>query len=472
MNDTGVQSLAQVKTLTEPFRFRKARDHQHKAREARQLYTRAVEAWTESGAVDDPEAAAAAEHFVSRDGEVTLVRDVQLDAMRSAVTTQKWHEGRARGQEARFERLALCGTRVVIARCNTCGGDGKPMPEACGVARLCARCSLQHARRRLARFARARARAYLEAERHGLLLRNRRDGYGRVGRGQYRDRMLTLTVPHYTCDQIAAEAARLDHEARTGKLRTGEVVGEKECRTLRARASAARDLLRAARGSDVRLRVAVLWAAWPYFRRELSEHFFIEGEDHVKVHRAFEWTPGNDGFGHPHFHCWMLSPFLAGDVVARLWTEAVRRVGGAAPRGGDGTCRVTIQEFKAWNAQAATELLKGSTKRQAITLSRLAKRKVVGDAARATSKRGPDSAFEYADGWTIAEVLDFSSPDVLADLYESLEGKRLSQATRGFFRETYVSSCPCCFAEGTREVRFEPRPPDVEDVPPATGPPI
>jgi hypothetical protein len=434
VNSTHAAILGQLETRTEDFRFGRAARHRSKAREARAEYAAAVDGWIArlAASMGVPLPRRRGRH----EGDAYLA--APLEGTREALSTQRWHDQRARGQEARFARLRLCGTRTRLARCGWCGEDGKPVPEGCGVSRLCARCSLQFAKRRRARFGRARARALLDSARAGVT-RKRRAG------GRYTEKMLTLTVPHVTIEQIERRSAELTARA----LRRGDgAPGPAEKRRLLARARAASELARRAQGSDVKLRIDLLWRAWPRFRRLLVAHLELRGE-HLwsRLHRAFEWTPGNDGAGHPHFHCWLWSPMIPWELVAIYWTAALLDEGAPLPTTTNGYYRTDLKVFRAFDGRAVSELLKGG-RREALTLSRLYQGK------------GPGTAFDYSDGWTIAEAIAADAlPGTVADLYEALEGKRLTQASRGFFEENEPARCPCCEGKGAFTVRFEHRPP-------------
>lgn len=503
MNSTHREILGQLESHTEAFRCDLADGHRSRAAAARRAYTAAADAWCASLAEEHgaraphPRAGAAAAEDLEdlaervaaakkrrplttgerlaaaveraarvhaecdakrgRKTDDTLLRAAAAlvpprraaepdgaELLRAAVGSQRWHDQRARGQEARFAKLAHCGARLRVARCGWCNEDGKQVPDGCGVGRLCGRCAILTAKRRRARFGRARGRVIVDAKRQGLTRQHRRGG-------RYTEKMLTLTVPHVTRDGLEARALVLAGEACSPAL------SHKERKRAAARAKAARSL---AELGTVKARVELLWRAWPRFRRALVEHLEIRGEHTwTKLHRAFEWTPGGDALGHPHFHLWMWCPYLDARGLAALWTEAILDAGGEVPRTSDGRARIQIQQFRTFDGNAAEELLKGG-KREAMTLSRL----YHGEAAtteRVTSGRahprgnGPESAFDYADGWTLADVFASSaSPETIAALYEVLEGKRLTQASAGFFGKDEPATCPCCTGRGQFRVRF------------------
>lgn len=380
-----------IESLTATFRRELAREHADVAREAWATYRRALDIWTDEVAE-------------GREGDTHEAFDAPtVEVLRDSANRAKWHTSRATGQLERFDRVRACGVRVVHAKCTMCGEETKPVPEGCGVRRVCDRCDLQGAQTRRARFGRARGRCVIQGHRYGLMRRYRAGG-------RYTEKMLTLTVPHI-------------------KLADCKVVPSlrgKDVRTM------SRD--------DVDARIRAAWLAWPRFMRKLNRHWRARWEHHVRYHRAFEWTPASDGIGHPHFHCYLWSPFVDRNLVREWWAEALREVGVPVRRTDEGTSKVIvdIRMLRGFDLRAARELIKGS-RRQALTLSRV----------EYTDGPGVD-AFAYADGWTIGDVVAFCSPDVVARLYMALEARRLTQASQGFFADDAPPECPCCGSERFR----------------------
>lgn len=398
--------------------------------------------------------------------------DELVTVMREALNARKWHAGRERGQRERFERVRACGSRVLIAHCSECnmgmGKDGsdRAIPEGCGVRRVCQRCDAFGARNRRARFGGARGRVFVDAHRFGLR-RKFREG------GRYTEKMLTLTIPHVALEDCSGE------------------VRERSSSTLQAR-------------------IEGVWLAWPKFWRRVMQHLKKRGERWITQHRAFEWTPSIDGTGHPHFHVYLFSPFIDVREIRRWWAAALRKVGvpvetractgckggkrfkrpcercsarGCRHRGcrscagrgwrvvrceecaGSGVadvCIVHLKMLREFDLKAVRELMKDQ--RGALKLSSVTLR-----------DDGPGvDAFSYADGWTLGDVEAFCSPDVRARLYCALEGKRLSQASRGFFLDDEPCVCGNCGSTRWRVV-FETAPIEGPSigfaVAPPTGPP-
>jgi hypothetical protein len=433
--------LRQLESLTFSFRSGKARAHDSRCAESRREYVRHVDAWiaalcgSELGGLAPRRAGDAWEpppshiHF---EGGITIAATT-WEAAEAArcVTTQKWHDERARGQRFRFKNLASCGVRARSVQCGVCGeGTRKePVPEGCGVARLCPRCALFMAKKRRARFGRARARCIAEAPRH--LFKNKRKG------GRYDERMLTVTLPHFTRDELVARVAELEAVIASDDDPHPSIV---------RRLKAARELLAKCKDTVV-CRVQALWDAWPRFVRAMVRMWkqnretvdgTKRGPVRPKMHRAAEWTLGHDGQGHPHYHVWIFSPFLDAQIVKAMWTEAVLDVGVPPPKTRDGLVIAHLKRIYNFDTKMAAELMKGANDRLALELSRV----------HYVDRDAGGVIFKYADGWTIHEVIDVGRPEVIASLYEALEGKRLTQASKGFFGEDAPPSCPHCLARG------------------------
>ena len=77
---------------------------------------------------------------------------------------------------------------------------------------------------------------------------------------------------------------------------------------------------------DVRARIELAFAALPFFIKSLNAHL-RERNEPVDWLRTFEWTLGGDGRGHPHFNFWMLGPFIEHAFLVEWWREALVRAG-------------------------------------------------------------------------------------------------------------------------------------------------
>ena len=405
MNGTHPQPLMQLESPTLAFRERIARKHKSKARAAHRAYTDEKKLWQAC--------LAGSANAIVPDEDI-------LARLRAGVSSERWHEGRSKGQLFRFRNLAGCGKRTMISRCQMCGVDGKPTPEGCGVTRLCPKCSIRKAKQRRARFGRSRHRVWLQSKASGALRKDRTGGC-------YSDKMLTLTIPHFLTQDLL--------EWRKKLYVAGEASTIKELNKI-LHCGDGREL-----GGVVKQRIAMLFEACPRFIRRLRRHWKELGEREWAYHRSFEWTPGKDGLGHPHFHFWLWCPFIDADLVSEMWTEALLEVGAPPPQTASGFYRADIRSFRdVGGHELSAEILKGGERRRALEYSRL--------------YHGPSSAFEYASGWTVADVLD-QAPDVVASIYEALEGRRLVQASRGFFERDAKCKCRACLSPEPKLVRFE-----------------
>jgi hypothetical protein len=343
-----------------------------------------------------------------------------VEALHEDVNAIKWRQGRMRGQLERFANVRGCGGRKMVAECRSCGHERAPISESCGVRRVCARCDTSGARKRRARFGRARGRVMIEAKRYGLFHRNRKGG-------RYSEKMLTLTVPHAQLSEAS------------GHVASSERV---EC-TLSAR-------------------IEALFAAWAPFLRRVNDWMRRNDHRHFAFHRAFEWTPAKDGDGHPHFHVYLWSPWLPIDLLRAWWADCLREVGWPVETYEDehGNERdrisVDLRRLRSFSLDAVRELLKGDT-RKALTLSRVEFVRADDPGASAFTRRSSPGmdAFRYAEGWTLASCENVSH-DVRARLYCALEGRRLTQAARGFFVADVPCECSRCHASYFRVMFVQP----------------
>ena len=255
---------------------------------------------------------------------------------REAERAGGWYHGRAKGQREAPTRLMGCGRdgRVITITCPCCK-EHRDIAARCSRHLLCGVCRKKTAAKTQRRIFYARHATILQATRAGLLRKKRKGG-------RWGERFATLTIPHRGTWTIAD-------------------------------------------------RIALAWRAIPGFsarlRRWLKKQERANGWPLAAFFRRFEWTPGYDGLGHPHFHLWIFSPFLPRERVIEWWRAALRGAG----------CEVEapIVDVRAAGHGVEKELVKYITK------------DIVGG-----GRRLPVESF--------------------ASVYESLDGKRLSQASRGF----------------------------------------
>jgi hypothetical protein len=120
--------------------------------------------------------------------------------------------------------------------------------------------------------------------------------------------------------------------------------------------------------------------------------------------RTFEWTPGSDGQGHPHFHFWILCPYLDAEFLRHAWAQALRTAG--FPRESVEHVILDLRQVHDGNG-AANEVIKYLTK-------------------------------------DILPDRKFVDADVFAVVYEALDTRRSTQASSGFFRGVDCrAECEC-----------------------------
>jgi hypothetical protein len=391
---------SKVELISAPFRAQRAEHHRHKAEQVARQAREALDA-------------------------ADNLNDSHTNAMqlaRMAHTSERWHRGRARGALARFKRVDACGEDECEVS-HICGHSWR-VRSMCGTYRLCWKCRDRAARKRKRRFADARLRQVEIARRKGLFNRSRKWG-------AWTEKHLTLTVPHVLADAI--EGARMVAEERGERLDTAAV------------------------GARIRL----LRDAWRWFTIELRKWLRLYFGRRVRVpyYRAFEWTPGGDKFGHPHFHVWMLAPFLSHERVCQWWRIALARAGLH-----DVPPRVIVSVRRVSSRGIEHEVAKGN-----------------GAALKIRREGGGNDVIAYAEGWSIAGdakagadgVAPLIEPEIAAALYAALEGARMTTTSGGLLLASMPLPCSCCGCTSVpRSVRLV-RHRRADDEPPerAAGPP-
>jgi hypothetical protein len=201
---------------------------------------------------------------IRRRGGARLHRDPESLVDRAG----SWHESRARGQRERIERVEQCSTEILVITCQACGREHE-RPSRCGCRLLCIRCRGAKARELRTRFLCARDSLIQDAASRGLLRPNRRGG-------RWGERLLTVTAPHFATDT-------LEH------------------------------------------RIKRMFDAWRVYLRAFNQWLRARNLRSVEWLRVFEWTPGDDGLGHPHFHIWIFSPYIDRDLLVDWWAIALAK---------------------------------------------------------------------------------------------------------------------------------------------------
>lgn len=438
-----------------------------------------------------------------------------------------WYENRARGQAERFAKTVTCGDDEISYACPergcSCAGVST---VGCSVGRVCVACRAKQARRRQARFGEARISVLDELEEQWPVLMNPRN------RNRYSEKFTTLATPNCPIDPVQRFSTSTIQRVAKGlnvapsalDLRLKQFYGE-EFRIValridvifrawrfftvelyrfleRSRAdligltpTGYRKARKARREWEAELeaeRAAVEWRIpmAPLPREQAVEEaarawrvplvrpclYDVELPP-FHLHRSFEWTVGNNGIGHPHFHVWMLGPKLPGRVepetqeayaeALRAWSDADPETRGAMPsppkiqmlewwrralkKAGmqvkdDDDLVFNLKELKPRRGSQLrkecrendirAELIKNDGKN--LKYERAARLVVHGSAG--------EDAIRYADGWCVVDrdQTGYAPAAMIARVYEALDGRRLTQASRGFLaRATTAAQSGC-----------------------------
>ncbi|MEO7034460.1 MAG: hypothetical protein ABI548_11200 [Polyangiaceae bacterium] len=168
------------------------------------------------------------------------------------------------------------------------------------------------------------------------------------------------------------------------------------------------------RGDSITKRIERVFRAWPLFLRLLNDYFREHTIKSAEWFRVFEWTPGDDDRGHPHIHAWLFSPFLPIEQLREWWSAALRDVG--CPLSAEQNAIIHIEQIRDEDG-GARELIKYLTKD--IT----------------------------AGGERV-------SPTLYAEVYMALDGRRVTQASKGFMGRAEREGRRCeCGADLRLDVR-------------------
>lgn len=358
----------------------------------------------------------------------------------------RWHTSRARNKRELEKRVADCGkaegarVRVVCRDCK----HTTDIEVGCGSQWFCPSCRTRSVMRIQKRFLRNRHGLLVQAARAGLTKeddaereeRDRHWGRARAPRrpplgGFWGERFLTLTLP-----------------ARGGPVERLEVINATWSRFWRTLLDELRPQLSApsgirgehiARGvseskAENAIRVMRSYRAARTHRKDapaLDRHDAIPTGDYelplsdvFSYFRVLEWTPGADGQGHPHVHAWLFSQYLDQRRLEELWQAAwihvqrARLHGLEEPKHGPIEEKKTIVDIRAATKGVEKELVKYLTK-----------------------------DWEVEDGQAKR-----ANPEVFAQVYAALDGKRRRQSNSGFsiWATEHLNECPCCGFERER----------------------
>jgi hypothetical protein len=172
----------------------------------------------------------------------------------------------------------------------------------------------------------------------------------------------------------------------------------------------------------VRQRIEFAFRSLLLFRKALKKWLqSFQNSELVAWFRTFEWTPGTDRHGHPHFHFWLICPYLDPLVLRRAWAQALCTAG--FPRQTVENVVLDLREVRD-GIGVANEVIKYLTK----------------------------------DILPDRQLVD---PVVFGIVYEALDGRRTTQASSGFFRGISDKAMCECGASGAFKrttTRPEPKP--------------
>lgn len=145
-------------------------------------------------------------------------------------------------------------------------------------------------------------------------------------------------------------------------------------------------------GDTISVRITRIAEAWCHWLKRLNRYLRDNVICSVEWFRVLEWTPGRDGLGHPHLHVWLFSPFLEVETVREWW-------------------RLSLVE-------AGCEL--DHVRRPIVDL-----RQIEG------SDGGARELIKYLTKDITANG-DKVPAELYAEVYKAFDGRRISQASRGF----------------------------------------
>jgi len=307
----------------------------------------------------------------------------------------RWHESRAKTKRELFERVDACGssegTKITLV-CRSCK-NATPIEVGCGSKWFCPTCRTQQVVKFRKDFNRKRLGLVTAATLAGYTRRNQKKSE------RWGERLATFTLP-----SRGSASERIEVLRKTW-ARFWRLLG---------------DRLRGELGGLSSITFDDLAHNFPNGRPGSAPEF-VPIADLLSYLLVFEWTPGKgDGLGHPHLHVWMFSRYIDNkEVLHPLWTrayhEVARKMGLLGP---DETVELLVPDVRKADHDVDRELIKYLTKDWEIQ---------EGGAKRA-------------------------APEVFAEVYAQLDGKRLKQSSAGFAKWAVEKAnvCPCCLYENQR----------------------
>lgn len=370
--------------------------------------------------------------------------------------TTQWHDARAEGKRELFTRVEACADEAQAIKLvcrgvvQTATGEqpcahSECIPIGCGAQHFCSACRIRLAQRFRVDFERKRLGLIGEARKAQLMGRwRRRDAGGRFG-----ERMVTLTLPHWgtpiervrvlretwprfwrlLSDEMRPRLAALAAGIRTVNPErfdplTGEVheyrkKGGRKVKAARARGKIGDDELS-------------LW-------------------DVVSYLWVFEWTTGDDSLGHPHLHVWLFSPFIPRAMIQRLWARAFADVGEhllVEPEPGEqvfkvarGVPRLDVDGFE--ERDEFGEVVRDYGEPTPLIVHVRAAWEIERDGKSV----GSELIKYLTKDWEVsADGVKRAPPEVFAQVYTAIDGRRARQSSSGLQRWAIGKhvACPCC----------------------------
>ena len=324
-----------------------------------------------------------------------------------------WHLKRAAGARERFARARSCGTTAIVkvscAKCHT----ATSYPSTCGSRLACADC-----RKTL-------AHGYKDDLKYSFdLLRKRLFRVMRMGNPAERwsEKFLTLTAPDLATKDAKERIERVcrawEHFRDSWNAWWAPATKTREEGPGYASIEAAREKVPTLDGQT-----------WTAIKRCYGPEAPPDpGRPWARPHfvRVIEWTSGQvatggDGLGHPHIHAWLLSPMLESspgakdghELVTGWWRRALMREGFTEEE-----TAVLSVKLKRAGEDIEDELIKYLVK-------------------------------DFVEGGERSQRIE---PELMAQVYEALSGRRQVQASArliGYARENH-GRCGSCKARWRR----------------------
>lgn len=205
------------------------------------------------------------------------------------------HAHRAIAHVERWSKLGGCGAGWELrAQCPTHGELDHAVPVRCGHVRLCVEC-----RGRRAQLMRARVRSFVEAT------ANPSNALALVRRAEWS----AGDVPRRGVVELLSAAAHAPARDRWSLRFVTLTIPH----------------------SNARRDVRAALDCWAGLIRRIRKHYKARGHDSIGYVRVLEVTPGTDDGGHAHLHALVWGPFLRGELLRVWWGEQLKRKGYAIP---------------------------------------------------------------------------------------------------------------------------------------------